>query len=1108
MAAIYGTMGNDDGISHAKLLGTQGDDEVFGYRGNDVLVGRAGVDTLYGGAGLDTLLGGGGSDLLLGGSGNDILNGGAGADRMEGGSGDDTYYVNSRYDVVVEGRDNGYDTIFSTISLNLNNVNANVEALTGRGHRDLILTGNKLDNIITGANGSDRLNGGAGNDVLMGGNSDDLLSGGKGSDSVFGGGGIDIVLFDKQLSDYIIRMDYLGRGWRFIEGGNSDLVGFDVEGVMFGANTAPWAISGVTPYLQAYDDSYNVQSFGSVSGNLLVNDEVFRNGKGDLIPGTTVAITPNVPSAPAFGNVTINDDGTFTYTPIGAIQGQDQFAYTITAPDGETSSGIVTIQISPNNASEYAGAVDFGNQANARFEFTRDANGRPTGLTGVVYDLDIQALYDASSGDAADIVSRLGLFDTSVPAFGAGGSPGPVKLYDATSFSWQTALIDGTMAQIVGNKLQVAIGPAALAGGLSGQFGFVYGYENYATVNHWASLDPNDIPIDTVTPSFSQASVLFDAALNLIDDRGTHLPPTDVINGLDGTDGKMYLEGGFEGNTLSKETVLILSGLNPLYVTITDAIADIVNALLSDDPNATPWVKYRVVDGSTGTAGADFGDIVQGTAGTDVIYGDDQLAAGNGGNGGDATNGSDGAAFYLDPTYYLVFPGIQGAAGGAGGIGGQQAYLVYGMGGNDVIFGGSGGNGGIGGIDGDDGAKGADDVSVVADPILGGPGGIRGDAGKGGDSLYYLNGGDGDDTIIGGDGGDGGNGRVLAREFYKFGAGGEATYRIDGGAGNDAIYGGHGGNAGLYAGSGGTAYIIDGGAGDDTLYGGVMGQTFDYGYYQFDSHFNDEIWLRVYFGQDVNGDPVSFTFNPDMETGFSSYDEIQQRLESMIGFVEYRLLGGDGNDIIHIGMPDADGVESYHLGTSLGGTSASGITRTAGLYDVQGGSGDDVMYLPYAFSNDYRIDGGTGADTLVFDHPELAGSTRYAIDFTADAFSQSSYSENGFPSRTIDTPALRDMIDSVETFVFHGGTEGIDAILSAEAIRAMASPAVSIPQPDGSVTEANWRLTVHVDGDVTVTVTDGAQWALIDSGSGIAQFYNGAYDTYLFIDNNADLTFL
>ena len=149
MAAIYGTMGDDDGISNAKLLGTQGDDEVFGYRGNDVLVGRAGVDTLYGGAGLDTLLGGGGSDLLLGGSGNDILNGGAGADRMEGGSGDDTYYVNSRYDVVVEGRDNGYDTIFSTISLNLNNVNVNVEALTGRGHRDLILTGNKLDNIIT-----------------------------------------------------------------------------------------------------------------------------------------------------------------------------------------------------------------------------------------------------------------------------------------------------------------------------------------------------------------------------------------------------------------------------------------------------------------------------------------------------------------------------------------------------------------------------------------------------------------------------------------------------------------------------------------------------------------------------------------------------------------------------------------------------------------------------------------------------------------------------------------------------------------------------------------------------------------------------------------------
>jgi Ca2+-binding RTX toxin-like protein len=86
-AASFDTLTNINNV-----IGSMGDDALFGNDRANGLDGSTGDDSLYGGAGDDTVLGGNGKDVLNGGTGNDILNGGAGADLyiFNAGDGSDT----------------------------------------------------------------------------------------------------------------------------------------------------------------------------------------------------------------------------------------------------------------------------------------------------------------------------------------------------------------------------------------------------------------------------------------------------------------------------------------------------------------------------------------------------------------------------------------------------------------------------------------------------------------------------------------------------------------------------------------------------------------------------------------------------------------------------------------------------------------------------------------------------------------------------------------------------------------------------------------------------------------------------------------------------------
>ena len=183
-ARFYGYGNASDNVIEGGSLG----DFLIGYSGADILRGGAGADVLDGGADHDTLDGGTGNDVMIGGGGNDI------------------FYVDSVTDVVIEGADPGFDTVFASIS---NYTLADwVENLSFSGTASYTGTGNAVGNqiqgsighdVIHGLGGNDRLIGFGGNDMLNGGEGNDLLQGGIGSDQLSGGTGADQFRFDTSI---------------------------------------------------------------------------------------------------------------------------------------------------------------------------------------------------------------------------------------------------------------------------------------------------------------------------------------------------------------------------------------------------------------------------------------------------------------------------------------------------------------------------------------------------------------------------------------------------------------------------------------------------------------------------------------------------------------------------------------------------------------------------------------------------------------------------------------------------------------------------------------------------------------------------------------------
>jgi Ca2+-binding RTX toxin-like protein len=219
-----GTVWTKQMIKQLVLIGSDGDDWIYGYDSDDELQGGAGNDSLYGRGGDDTLIGGSGNDYLEGGEGSDtyLFSRGDGQDTINNldrsvnktdvirftdgirpeeigfsrtggrdehlilsvGSGSDKVIVNYFF----SDPDYQIDEVHFDDGTVWNKADIFQRALIGGDGNDRIV-GYESDDELHGGKGDDYLYGQGGNDTLIGGVGNDYLDGGAGSDTyVFGRG--------------------------------------------------------------------------------------------------------------------------------------------------------------------------------------------------------------------------------------------------------------------------------------------------------------------------------------------------------------------------------------------------------------------------------------------------------------------------------------------------------------------------------------------------------------------------------------------------------------------------------------------------------------------------------------------------------------------------------------------------------------------------------------------------------------------------------------------------------------------------------------------------------------------------------------------------------
>jgi Ca2+-binding RTX toxin-like protein len=186
-----GAGGKDLVVTQVSLTAPTNVEELQAADGFAVdLTGNSLDNVLLGNESPNLLLGREGSDILFGEAGNDSLDGGEGVDKMLGGTGDDTYWVNSRLDVIRELVEEGIDTVWASSHYTLP---SNVENLYLMPMGEWAIAGNSLDNHLVGNESNNVLAGGLGADTLEGGLGDDIYVLNDQNDELVDIGGVDTI---------------------------------------------------------------------------------------------------------------------------------------------------------------------------------------------------------------------------------------------------------------------------------------------------------------------------------------------------------------------------------------------------------------------------------------------------------------------------------------------------------------------------------------------------------------------------------------------------------------------------------------------------------------------------------------------------------------------------------------------------------------------------------------------------------------------------------------------------------------------------------------------------------------------------------------------------
>ncbi len=312
--------------------------------GNDTIIGSDFSGAFVNGSN-DVLDGGAGDDSIVGGAGSDRIYGREGVDRLFGGDGDDVVYFD-HLDTAVEGGD-GYD--FATAQLSTAGVSFDLAA-----HGFERFSGSRLADTAIGGNGGVKLSGDAGDDSLVGGTGSDVIWGDAGNDMLVAGGGDDRLVGGNGTDVVILTGDFADYNFTAVAGDAAGFTsGFQAVHVRGAATGETVFISRNTEYIQLDDhivgtaastpaiavgDAATVAEDGVLNGSTVLANDV------DLAAAIAQqTLTAILVAGPTHGSVTLNANGTYTYTPDQDYTGPDSFTYKVS--DGVSDSNVATVSL-------------------------------------------------------------------------------------------------------------------------------------------------------------------------------------------------------------------------------------------------------------------------------------------------------------------------------------------------------------------------------------------------------------------------------------------------------------------------------------------------------------------------------------------------------------------------------------------------------------------------------------------------------------------------------------------------------------------------------------------------------------------------------------------
>ncbi|GCL62425.1 Ig-like domain-containing protein [Pseudaquabacterium pictum] len=395
------------------------------------------------------------------------------------------------------------------------------------------------------------------------------------------------------------------------------------------------------PGSTANADSASGNEDSAITGNVLANDS-----DDDLV--TTTIATP-----PAHGSVTLNTDGSYTYTPAANHSGSDGFVYTVTDAQGATATATVTLSITAINdapapsSTPLAAATGLDGSAVSiatAAAFT-DVDGDTLSYSaiGLPPGLSIDASTGLISGTlsaAASAGGTAGVYTVTVTASdGLGGTasqtfdftasnPGPTANADSASGNEDSAITGNVLANDSDDDSLTATlvsGPAHGSVTLNTDGGYAY--------TPGVNFNGSDSFVYTVTDAqgaTATATVTISVA-PVNDGPGASGTPLAAATGLDGSAVSIATAAGFtdvDGDTLSYSATGLPPGLG------IDASTGVITGRLSGAASAGGISGVYVVtvtasDGLGGTSGQRFDFTASNpgpTANADSASGDEDTA--------------------------------------------------------------------------------------------------------------------------------------------------------------------------------------------------------------------------------------------------------------------------------------------------------------------------------------------------------------------------------------------------------------------------------------------------------------------------------------------------